>query len=218
MKNTKILIVEDEILIAEYILELLHHELFENVIMAHSAADATRAMSDYDPDIILMDINLNGVNAGIELAKQKNYNASVIYLTGQYDNDLVSKAFKTNPASYLTKPIKKNDLIAAIKLIIYKQEPKFIIIKNGYTSVKINLDEILFIKSENNYIDIQLEHKKYSVRKTLDSLMIEIQSALFLRIHRSYVVNTSKITAKESNFVRINEFEIPFSRRTDFTL
>ena len=217
--NSRILIVEDEIFIADYLMEILQEEDFINIKMANNKEEALLLMNSFLPEIILMDINIQGENSGIELATlKKNDNAGIIYITGQYDHNLISQAFDTNPEAYLTKPIKKNDLIAAIGLVSHKQRSKCITIKDGYKKVKLNLDDILFIKSENNYIDIQLEDKKFTIRQTLDHFLKETDCENFLRIHRSYIVNTTKISAKKSSSVIIEEFEIPFSRNLNFTL
>lgn len=215
---TKILIVEDEILIADYLQEILREENFTNVKMAHDKEEALLQMETFQPNIILMDININGEKSGIELVKRKNEQASVIYITGQHDLMLMNAAFKTNPEAYLTKPINRNDLIAAIRLLIFKNKVNYITIKDGYKEVRVQLDDILFVKSENNYIDIQLETVKYTVRHSLDAFIKTVQSDDFVRIHRSYLVNRSKITAKSSNSVFINQFEIPFSRNIDLSL
>lgn len=218
MLNTKLLIVEDEVLIAEYINELLEEEKFTSIRMAHDKEEATFLMETFLPEIILMDINLNGLNSGIELAKAKNELAKVIFLTGQYDYKLMNDALQTNPDSYLTKPIKKNDLVAAINLAIIKLQSKFIIIKDGYNDIKINLDDILFVKSDSNYLDIQLANKKYTTRKSLDAFLEEVQSDNFIKVHRSYIVNRSNISKKNSTSVFVNEIEIPVSRNFDFDL
>lgn len=216
--NPRILIIEDEIFIGDYLMELLQEEGFDNSKMANNKEEALLLMNTFLPEIILMDINIQGENSGIELATIKNDNARIIFITGQYDHNLMTQAFDTNPEAYLTKPIKKIDLIAAIGLVSHKQRSKCITIKDGYKKVKLNLDDILFIKSENNYIDIQLEDKKFTIRQTLDHFLKETDCENFLRIHRSYIVNTTKISAKKSSSVIIEEFEIPFSRNLNFTL
>jgi two-component system response regulator LytT len=215
--ETKILIVEDEILIADYLMDILCEEGFISICLAHDREEALDAMHSFLPDIILMDINLHGMNSGIELVRLKNENSGVLFLTGQTDMRLMTKAFETNPDAYLTKPIKKNDLLAAVKLLIFKQQLRCITVRDGYTMVKINLDDILFVKSENNYIDIQLAHKKYSIRQSLEGFIKENNFEQFVRIHRSYVVNISKITQKKSHTIMVNDFEIPYSRGADLT-
>lgn len=215
---TKILIVEDEILIADYLQEILREENFTIVKMAHDKEEALLQMETFQPNIILMDININGEKSGIELVKRKNEQASVIYITGQHDLKLMNAAFKTNPEAYLTKPINRNDLIAAIRLLIFKNKVNYITIKDGYKEVRVQLDDILFVKSENNYIDIQLQAIKYTVRHSLEAFIKEVHSDDFVRIHRSYLVNRSKITAKTSSSIFINQFEIPFSRNIDISI
>lgn len=210
--TTKILIIEDEVLIAEYILELLNEEKFTNVKIAHEKEEAIKMMDSFLPNIILMDININGVNSGIQLAKIKNEKAKVIFLTGQYDYALMNDALSTNPDSYLTKPIKKNDLIAAINLIILKQKVNFILIKDGYDSVKVNFDDILYIKSDSNYIDIQTTTKRYVNRQSLNIIAESLPSDIFKQTHRSYIVNYKKITRITTSAVFINDIEIPLSR------
>jgi two-component system response regulator LytT len=130
----------------------------------------------------------------------------------------MKQAFETAPEAYLTKPIKKNDLIAAIQLLIYKQQMTCITVRDGYDVVKINLSDVLFVKSENNYIDIQLPQKKYSIRQTLEAFINEINSDAFLRVHLSYIVNTSKVTRKKTASVVVGTFEIPCSRNLDLIL
>lgn len=214
--NTKILIVEDEIIIADFIQATLNKEGFKNVEMAHKTITATEAFKNFQPEIIILDINLHGENSGIELAKSTNKNATVIFLTGQYDESLMSKALATNPESYLTKPVKKDDLLAAIKLSIIRKQVKSITIKDGYDFIKINHDAILFVKSDNNYIDIQTTSKKHSVRQSLEAFLEEIANPNFIRVHRSYIVNSSKIQKKTNSSLFIENQEIPFSKMYDF--
>ena len=216
--SPKILIVEDEVIIAEFIKDILEENNYNSVIIANDYETAVSEMQNFVPDLILMDINLNELNSGIELAEKKNKQAKVIFLTGQNDFGLMNKALTTNPESYLTKPIKKNDLIAAIQLSIFKNKPTSIIVKDGFQSVKIDLNDILFIKSENVYIDIQTTTKKITIRKSLDAFLKELNDANFIKVHRSYVVNKTKITNKKTTSVFIEEFEIPISRNLNLEL
>lgn len=117
-KTLKILIVEDQIIIADHILELLEEENFRFIKIANNEKMALKEMASFLPDVILMDINLNGINSGILLAEKRNTNASVIFITGQSGFLLKSKALKTNPVAYLTKPIKKGDILSSIRLVI----------------------------------------------------------------------------------------------------
>jgi two-component system, LytTR family, response regulator LytT len=216
--SPKILIVEDEVIIAEFIKDILEENNYNSVTIANDYETAVSEMQNFVPDLILMDINLNGLNSGIELAEKKNKQAKVIFLTGQNDFGLMNKALTTNPESYLTKPIKKNDLIAAIQLSIFKNKPSYVKIKDGVKTIKIDLNDILFIKSDDVYIDIQTTTKKYTIRKSLDSFLKEINHSNFIKVHRSYIINTSKVTSKKANSISIDNFEIPISRNLNLEL
>lgn len=121
MNFIKILIVEDEVLIADYIKDILESNGSENISMAHSVTEARDKMRDWQPDIILMDINLEGNLEGISLSQEKNEDAQIIFITGQTDSKTVEDALKISPQSYLTKPIREVDLLTAIKITINKK-------------------------------------------------------------------------------------------------
>ncbi len=208
----KILIIEDEVLIASYIKKILLAADFTTIKMAHDPEQAQIEMDTFLPDIILMDINLSGINAGIELAKSKNKNASVIYITGQNDYRLMNLALQTNPDSYLSKPIKKVDLLAAINLAIIKNRTKYMVIKDGYNNIQLKTDDIIYLKSDDNYCDIFTVSNKYVVRQSLQTILNMLPSEIFKQSHRSFVVNKSKIQKISSTTIFINEIEIPLSR------
>lgn len=210
--QVKILIVEDEIIISDYILNILIKEGYKNVKMAHKINDAKAIFESFNPEIILLDINLNGLNSGIDLAKTSLNKAKVIFLTGQYDEKLMAQALATKPESYLTKPIKKADLLAAIELANLKNQSTKLIIKEGHHTVHIPFDDLLYIKSDNNYIDIQTTTKMYTLRKSLDKFTESYLNQDFVRVHRSYVVNKTKILKQTSKSVFIGELEIPCSK------
>jgi len=212
----KILIVEDQILIANHIKNILNDSDFDNIKMAHNTDDATKEIYVFNPDIILLDINLQGNYNGIEWAKEHVKNSQIIFITGQIEKETMLKAFEVNPVTYLTKPIKKTDLIAAIELANIKNKINYVIVKNGFDEVKVNFDDILFLKSDKNYIDIQLTNKIITIRNTLDNFYKELDAELFYRIHRSYVVNKSKVTQKKSSSILIKDYELPISRNFSF--
>ena len=216
VKNTKILIVEDEVLIAEHIFEILEEESFTNLILVHDKEAAKVEMSRFLPDIILMDINLDGENSGIELSKIKNDNATLIFLTGQYDASLMNKALKTNPDAYLTKPIKRLDVLASINLAFIKKQASTLQIKDGHDTVNLQFDDIVYIVADGNYIDIHTETKKYTTRQSLNTLAEQLSSDTFIKTHRSYIVNRTKVERISSTSVFINNLEIPLSRTYAF--
>jgi len=212
----KILIVEDQVLIANYIKNLLNDNGLTDVELAFTVQEATDKINFKNPDIILLDINLHGKDTGILWAKEFVKNSQIIFITGQTEKETMLKAFEVNPVTYLTKPVKESDLIAAIELAKIKNKVNYVIVKNGFDELKINFEDILFLKSDKNYVDIQLVNKTITVRNTLDNFYKELDSDIFCRVHRSYVVNKSKVTEKKSSSIKINEFELPISRNFSF--
>ncbi|WP_048331046.1 LytR/AlgR family response regulator transcription factor [Bizionia psychrotolerans] len=210
--RTKILIVEDEILIADYIAEILAEEHFKNIKIANDKKTAISEMTCFLPDIILMDINLNSENAGIELSQSKNENATVVFITGQQDYSLMSEAIRTKPNSYLTKPIKKVDILAAIGLIIQNKQTQNLQFKDGYDTVNIEYDDIKYIMADGNYVNIYTKTKKYSSRQSLNTIIEQLPADIFAQSHRSYMVNKTKIHRITATSVFINGIEIPMSR------
>ncbi|MDX1277442.1 LytTR family DNA-binding domain-containing protein [Oceanihabitans sediminis] len=211
-QEAKILIVEDDVIIAEYISEILQEEHFKNIKIAHDKELALYEMEQFKPDIILMDINLKGKNSGIELSKVKNKNATVIFITGQQDYSLMSEALKTNPDAYLTKPLKRVDLLASINLAIFKKQSQTFQFKDGYDLVSLDYDDIKYIVADGNYVNIQTVSKKYTIRKSLNTVAEKLPSVIFKRSHRSYIVNINKVQRVSYNFLIINNVEIPLSR------
>jgi DNA-binding LytR/AlgR family response regulator len=210
--DTKILIVEDEIIIADYIEELLLEEQFTNVVIANNKETALNKMTAFLPDIILMDINLQGKNEGIELAKVKNNNATIIFITGQNDLVLMNEALKSNPDAYLTKPIKRLDLLASINLSFYKKQSQIFQFKDGYDIVNLNFSDIRYFVAEGNYVNIYTLTKRFTIRQSLMGVMDKLPTDSFKQTHRSYLVNKNKIEKVTSNTVVINGLDIPLSR------
>jgi len=217
-KKDKILIVEDDVLIAEFIHENLLCDGYTIIDIAHDCKTAEEKFSTFYPDIILMDINIDGSNLGIELSKKRNLNSRLIYITAQNDMETIEKAIETSPDGYLTKPVKKLDVLAAVSLASSKRKKEFIIVKDGFKQVKILFNELLYVKSDGNYIDVQTKSKKITLRQSLDGFLLELDTDHFLKVHRSYIVNKHKITSKASSSIFIDLIEIPISRTCNFDL
>lgn len=209
----KILIVEDQILIANYIESLLVQHNFKNVEKAYCLAGAIEKAVSFDPDIVLMDINLEGNNEGIALAQNHFANKGIIYLTAQNDDETISTAIATNPFSYLTKPIKPIDLITAVKLLAIKCKQKTIVIEEGQRQFVFNCDDIIFIKSAKNYIDIVTVSNAFSIRYGISKILSKLPADVFIQIHRSMIVNLNFAQKVTKSFIEINGEKWPISRK-----
>lgn len=213
----RILVVEDEILIADFIRDMLVEENFMNVMIANDKDEAMEMITSFKPQIIILDININGEDSGIELCKNFITDQKVIYLTAQNDRTTILKALNTVPEAYLTKPVKKADLISAVELIRIKYSTSSITIKHKTDLIKINMDEILYIKSDKNYLDIFTTSRKYTIRQSMDELLMQLNGDFF-KIHRSFIINKTKVEKVNRSAVFIDNTEIPISRSMKFEL
>lgn len=120
MKRTKVLIVEDEIIIAEDMNQILDSLGYEVVGIAHKYSIAIEMLSQSKPDIILLDIMLGGSKTGIDLAHIINAQHKVpfVFLTSHADAATVKRAKEVKPRAYLVKPFNKEDLYTTLEVAL----------------------------------------------------------------------------------------------------
>jgi two-component system, LytTR family, response regulator LytT len=217
MENLKILIVDDEVLIAEDLKDILTGFGHKLIDLAHSKAEAIKKLDTFKPDVALLDIRMEKEMDGLELGEHINSTHKIpfIYITAHSDMAMIKEIIKTKPAAYITKPFKKSDLFASMNLIadeIRQKEKNNLLIKDGYDTVIIPFDTILYIEGEGNYINIFCETKKVVSRQSLDSIMEELDSNLFFRIHRSFIINSQKADRYSKKEVEIKNTTLPVSR------
>lgn len=121
---TKVLVVEDEIPISEELIGRLEALGVEVPATTAFGEDAIIKAGEILPDLVLMDINLEGEMDGIEAAEQirKQFDIPIIYLTAYADKTTLARAKKTDPLGYITKPFKDRDLEVAIELALYRKK------------------------------------------------------------------------------------------------
>jgi len=107
MKKQKILIVEDEIIIARHFKNLIQRLGKYECETVSSGEHAVELSKTFEPDLILMDINLDGQINGIEAARQIRIKKDIpiVFVSAYNDGETIEEAKQTNPAGYLTKPI-----------------------------------------------------------------------------------------------------------------
>ncbi len=228
----KILIIEDELIIAEDMCNMLKDIGYEVVGNAMDANEALALLALTSPDLILLDINLGGKKDGIMLAAEINekYQIPFIFTTSHTDAATVERAKAVRPVNYLVKPFRSEQLYTAIEMAIinlaskpddaYKEnqtEEGLIIkdalfIKDKYKYSKLLLSDILWIKADGNYLEIHLEDKKVLIRSSISSFLARLEGSNFFRTHKSYIVNLNYLTAFQPTSVTILKTEIPLSR------
>ena len=119
-----VLIIEDELITAESISELLAEEDYNVVGIAKDANTALRLCreSEEPPQVIVCDINIKGTVQGVELAGQlkKLYDCEIIFLTAYSDTKTLESAFETDPVMYVIKPYNDTQLLVAVQMAFHK--------------------------------------------------------------------------------------------------
>ncbi len=237
MQFLNILIVEDEILIAEDIKQTLEGVGYQNVFRSQNYDQALKLLHLNNIDLVMLDINLNGKQTGIDLAEFINKNKKIpfIFLTSYSDKETIEAVKHTKPSGFLLKPYQENLLLASIEIALFSYyssknlidtsnfdiqqdtvDLEFIVngklvVKDKKNFIKIPLDEIFWFESDKNYIDIKTADRKYTIRSSLKNLMLNLPPS-FIKCHRQYVINKKYVTGFNSNFISIGDFKIPLSR------
>lgn len=215
MSSIRCLIIDDEELarglIASYIAKLNTLELvgeFDNPIEALDLLKTTPI------DLIFLDIQMPDLK-GTDFAKMIPDSTAVIFTTAYSEYAL--KGFELNALDYLLKPISFERFLQAVNKFKPKQPltQETITVKSGYDLYKIQFDDILYIESANEYVIFHTNYKKIMSYQTLKSTLAQLPDALFMRVHRSFVVNTKKITALKGRelFILNHKSGIPVSER-----
>ena len=219
MSKPTILIVEDEPLIADDIAEVLEKNGFTVVDVVDEAEEALTAIEEYQPDLALLDINIEGAIDGIDLAAKLNI--PFIFLTSYYDKPTLARAAKVSPSGYLVKPFDENDLVANIEIALSKkraqlqikmQAPEKLFVKKDNEIISIMSDDILFAEAYDNYTNLYTSEKKFLISHTLKSVEEKLQPHGFFRVHRSNLINFHAIDSISENYVFIKGHKVQISK------
>lgn len=208
----KVIIVEDELLIAEQLEDVLTANDCTVIGVAENLEKASNLLK-LKPDFVFLDIQLKNNENGIDFGNTLNQQGiPFIYITANTEVETLKEAVKTNPISYISKPFKSNDVIAALELIRLKHQMKpKITLKLANKDVDVFLDDILFCEAKGSYTEIVTKQKRYTKRINLKDFLEQLDSN-FVRVHRSFAVNKNQITYKTSTSIFFHDQEIPVSK------
>lgn len=229
----RVFIVEDELIHSE----ALKIELEEaGYTLAGECANADLAfdlIKKSDPDVVLVDIALPGINNGITLAARINRELSIphIFTTSFTQKEIIQQAVETNPVGYLHKPVDRTNLIAALNIALINKpqnalqdkEPKednAIFAKIGDKLVRVNISDILIVKADGeNCISLISEKKEVLCRQTLKEIG-KLLPGNFVQVHRSYYINLNHLDSynEREQTVLLKGHSAPIARnfRKDF--
>ena len=229
-RKIRILIVEDDMIIAANLSLQLTKLGYEITGVESRGEEAIYHAKLNSPDIILMDVNLKGDLDGVETVRfiQRTRNIPIVYLTANNDESTFIRAKSTHPHAFISKPFNKLNLQRTIALVAQQLKESNvdqsgsdtplevlddrIFVRHNGKMVKILLDHILYVEADRNYCNIVTENGDYLVVSTLKAIENRLRNGSFLRVHRSFMVNISKLDSVSESHLEIRRKTIPVSR------
>lgn len=232
MPGIKVLLVEDDWIIAKEISYSLEDMGFEVAGIYDTGEEALKQIKLLQPDIVLLDIDLSGEINGIETAQRLKQDSSIpfVFLTALADSQTIEKAKLAEPYAYLVKPVKPESLYSTIEITLHNasrrrvelpvasplKEPLSmedgIFIKTKKRLEKIMLADILWVEAYDIYAMIKTQAGQYLLSQSLKTVEEKFPVSKFARVHRSYLVNIGKIEAIEETDLVINNTRIPVGK------
>ncbi len=174
--------------------------------------EALNFLNTHEIDLIFLDINMPKLS-GFDLLSKLDHQPLVIITSAYAEYGVKSYAFEV--VDYLLKPFELEQFTRALDKVIARLTQsnghKSILLRDGYDQVLVQTAEIIYIKSDGNYLDVFLETKKLSPRMTFTELLNLLPKAHFARVHNSYVVNLSKVEKLQTSALQLGDHTIPVS-------
>lgn len=216
MSAIRILVAEDNPTHAAKMEMVLDEMGYDLLAIAPTADEFLRLFRATTPDLIILDIELSDGGDGVSVAgKVREINPTpTIFATSFEDKETITRALQTEPYAYIVKPVERPSLQAAIELALFsfaksrdevksEASPQWsedlilndsFFIKSASKLLKVPYGEVLWIQvGEDRYCDIVTEKRSYPVRISMNQLENKLDPTVFVRIHRSHMVNIHKV-------------------------
>jgi two-component system, LytTR family, response regulator LytT len=234
----KIVIVEDEALIAEGLQIILENNGFDVVAKYYSYNEAFEGLIQLEYDLVLLDINLGSSKTGIDLAREvlTPQLKPFIYLTAYDDKATIAEAIATAPSTYLVKPVGSSILFASIQLALFRHlntdnisagknnDADYFYVKLGKQNIKVMWTDVNYLTHEKNYVRLNghnIPTSGYLIRSSLHNVLNNVipKDLLphFIQVNRRAIVRKSSITKHSSTelFIGDEGFDIGETFATD---
>ena len=224
----KCAIVDDEPLAVELLASYVNKIPFLELCGKYTnATDALHGIGEQPVDLLFLDIQMPELN-GLELSKMIPENTRIVFTTA-FDQYAVD-GFRVNALDYLLKPISYADFMEASNKALQwfqlvqqseqpaaatpaaaAEEPRSIFVKSEYKLLQINLDDIRYIEGLKDYVKIYTEQSQHPILSLMNMKAIEqmLPASRFIRVHRSFIVQKSKIREIERNRIVFGDVYIP---------
>lgn len=217
----KCVIIDDEPIARKLIEEFVEDiDFLELVGQAENPAKAIKLLSENKVDVIFLDINMPTIN-GINFLKSSKNTASIIMTTAYAEYAV--EAFSLDVLDYLVKPIPFDRFLKACnkakevydtkqRLAATQPASDHFYIKCDNQIEKVNYDDLVYAESMMNYVLLYTSTRKMIVYLTLKSLEEQLPESLFIKVHKSFIVNRDKIKSIEGNMINMGTEKITISQ------
>ncbi len=243
MDTLKITIIEDELIVAEDLRQILEAEGYAVTGCFDSGEQGLIHLREALPDLVMIDIRLSGKMTGIDLARELRtfHRVPIIFVTANSDEETYQLARKTKPQAFLVKPFNARTLLAAVDLALYNfsenNEAESIVdstsfvqrdfqaviadgffIREGGRHKKIKVSDLLFIEADGSYAKLVTNSGQHTVTQNLSAFQRKVHFPDLIRVHRSYIINVNHVDSFDENYIYIDKYPIPISKtyRDDF--
>lgn len=211
-------IVEDLQVAADYLAKCCE-KCGQLTVAAHfpNVPEALVYLNQHSVDLLFLDVEMPGAT-GFELLDQLAYFPKVILTTSK--SEYAYDAFEYNVTDFLKKPFTYQRFLESLQKITASNSDNnttnavtdHIFIKSDGKLVRLNNDDILFIESMGDYVKFVTADKKYVTHNTIKNLEEKVNKGSFIKVHRSYIINITKIDDIRENDLFIKGNEIPISK------
>lgn len=212
MASINCIVVDDEELARALVKTYIEKLDFLNLIgEAENPLEALQLMKDHQVDLLFLDIQMPEVK-GTDFAKMVGSNTKIIFTTAYSQYAL--EGYELNAVDYLLKPITFERFVTAVNKVKTNkivEKSDFITIKSGYDLHKVKYEDIQYIVSDSEYVTFHMANKKIISNQRLKALEQELPSAMFMRVHRSYIVNKNSVTGLKGRDLLLSDVIIPVS-------
>ena len=205
------LVIDDERLARKELIKLLEeHPSIEVVGEAMNADEAEQMITELNPDLLFLDIQMPG-RTGFQLLESLDSVPLVVFTTA-YD-EYALKAFEVNALDYLLKPIQSDRLSEAVHKIIEKERARGgrgagkklgledqVFVKDGERCWFVSLANVRLFESDGNYIKVYFDNNRPMIHKSLNALDERLDERAFFRASRKHIVNLSWVEGIEPWF------------------
>jgi len=217
----KCLAIDDEPLALQQISAYIDRSPFlEKMVLCQSAFEAIEFIEKESVDLMFVDINMPDLN-GLDFVKSLKNKPFIIFTTAYSEYAL--EGFKVDAVDYILKPISYDEFLRAVNKVRDRMESisaaatdsvsmskESLFVKSEYKLIRIQLADIKYIESANEYIQIHFDNEKpITTLIRLKTIEAELPKDKFMRVHRSFIVNLDKVKAIDRNRIVFDKVYIP---------